>query len=63
MIIATFKTPEGEYNTYVYNNADDLQFAIEVINSTDAVTGVWEVNGWIQVWKDLLNRYLCIYLL
>lgn len=45
MIIATFKTPEGEYNTYVYNNADDLQIAIEVIHSTDAVTGVWEVNG------------------
>lgn len=44
MIIATFRTPGGEYYTYVFNNADDLQRAIEVIYPTDAVTGVWEVN-------------------
>lgn len=45
MIIATFRTPEDEYYTYVFNNADDLRLAIEDIHSMDVVTGVWEVNG------------------
>ena len=45
MIIVTFRTPEGEYDTYMYNDADELRLALEDVHSMDVVTGVWEVNG------------------
>lgn len=44
MIIATFKTPEGEYDTCTYESAEDLNCAIYTDHSMDSVVGLWEVN-------------------
>ena len=44
MIVVTFRTSDGEYDTFTYESAEDLDHAIYNDHSMDAVVGLWEVE-------------------